>query len=633
MNIRKLNNYKFLQKLVLIFRKNKNDCFAIIVLILLLSLFLLPSFLLKDVTGDFITQEVPWHHFTFTNIKDGIIPFWTPYALSGVPYLFKPELAFFHPLTLLTLLLNFIFNSKETIGMTGQIMEMVSILNFCIGAVGIYLLARKALSLSSIAAIFTAVAYILNPFTLFQMHSTTVLDGVALLPWLILFLLRYLNKPSLISFLLIVIGNYLLFLGYSYHYVYFLSMEVGLVAIYNLRRLPLFLLSVIISFLLSSFYLFSYLDIYAQSARNASNHELFFHSFASLTPYKILEIINPISYSTNVLQSKNALLFGGPTLTFGTFAFIFLLYGFFSLRKNRLHIWLVAVFFIGLLYSFGGNLQSHEFFGTLMPLVYKFRFHARAFICVIFAAALLIGLGVQAIKEQTRIKFIELFLWAVFLLLVVGLILGQLFFFERIQANIEVFKGTSISLLFLFISLIITALVIKYGKNSFLIIGLIVMLLEYNLFFHNASDFFTKNISYDQFYKLNSLIPETSRNENLFRIYFEDNQFAYNTSVFTIYNMNGYENNPYQAQGERATRYGLFHFYQLANLKYVVTTNPDWEKGNPNVTKVKTINPLTLPKETFFHSPDKLHYVYKINNFLPRFMCQRKWNHVVESLV
>nr|MBI5455853.1 YfhO family protein [Candidatus Levybacteria bacterium] len=617
----KIFKKQLLKKIFPFLQKNKDDFIFSGIITIIVLLFLIPSFIRKDLTGDFIGQDLPWYHFTFINLKHGIIPFWSPYSYSGIPHLLKPELAIAHPLTILTMLIDLIFNRREIIGITGQIMELACVIGLCISAIGTYLFSRKILFLSSIPALFASLAYSLNLFTITQMHSVNVFYGAVLLPWLIFSVVRFIKKPSYASFLFVVLCNYLLLIGYSYHYVYFFIMQLGLVVFYGIKRILLFIFAFLTSLSLSSFFLLPYLDLYSKSPRNIANYDLSFHSISSLTPFKLLEIINPISLSTNINSLKIPTIFDGPTLTWGTFAFVFLIFGLFSLKKDPIYKWLVAVLFISLFYSFGGNLYSHNFFGSIVPLILKFRFHARALICTIFAGALLIGIGAQTIQNQIRIKYVELFFWIFSLLLLFSLIVGQVFFINRFTLNnIEILKGVSITLLFLMSSLAIIALTIKYGKKSFLVIGLILMLLEQNLFFQNYKYFFTNNITYNQFYKINPLIPEIPSKNNLFRMYFEDNQFAYNTSVFNIYNLTGYENSPPRSFGERQSLYGPFRFYQISNVKYVVTTTDNLQIGNPEIVKIKTILPASYPNETFFAiDPSRTQYIYEIKNYLPRF--------------
>jgi hypothetical protein len=130
----------------------KNDLPIVFILVMIICLFLVPPFRANDFGGDFIQQTVPWYHFLYTSLRHGVIPFWSPYSLLGLPFLFMPSLAFFHPLTQLILISEFIFNRHMSIEATGKIIQYVIIIAFSIGAVGMYTFCRKILNVSRFAA-------------------------------------------------------------------------------------------------------------------------------------------------------------------------------------------------------------------------------------------------------------------------------------------------------------------------------------------------------------------------------------------------------------------------------------------------------------------------------------------------
>src|SRR4029078_89525 len=99
----------------------------------------------------------------------------------------------------------------------------------------------------------------------------------------------------------------------------------------------------------------------------------------------------------------------------------------------------------------------------------------------------------------------------------IALIVGLLFFWSRITLTPEIYKGTAIMFLFLFVSLLLMTLSIKYGKKSFLILGSIIMLIEYHYYFINIKGFFAENnMTYEKFYQQNPTIPERPSSHNLF---------------------------------------------------------------------------------------------------------------------
>lgn len=615
-----------LKNLFNFFSKNKGELLFILSLILIVGLFIMPTFIRRDLGWDYIQQTVPWYQFLFLNLKQGIVPFWSPYSYLGAQFLFSPSLAVFHPLTILMMIADLLINHKSSVEATGSIIEFTIVLGIIIGSIGMYLFSRKVINVSRIASLFTALVFALNPLTLRDVHSMMVVYGVNLIPWMFLALYLFLVKPKFTTYLVVTITNFLIFAGgYPYYFVYFILAEVFLVLFYGVRKTFLFLIALLNSILLAGFFLLPYYLIYRNSSRGVATTNFIFHSFGSYFPARILNIPNPIDLSSNVNPNLIQSIFGGPDLSWGVFAFVFLIYGFFFLKNKPIYLWTIIIFFTTLFYSFGANLSSHIFFGTLLPIIYQFRSHDRILSLTIFSGAILIGIGVDAVLKRQRAKYVDIAFWTICLALFIGLTLGQVFFIDAIKNNIEIFRATIITLLFLFSSLIIKTLTTKYGLKIFLLLGIVIMLIEYNYYFQNFTGYFTDNFTYAQYYHSNALIPEPVSNNNLYRIYFSDDQFASNTSTLGLFNIYGYENTPNISTAELQEKYGLFRYFKLINLKYIVTTDGNISKEDPDLMKVKTIDPSNYPSEVFLSQvPGVKHYIYQLKNYLPRFFVPQK---------
>ncbi|PJA91239.1 MAG: hypothetical protein CO135_02285 [Candidatus Levybacteria bacterium CG_4_9_14_3_um_filter_35_16] len=605
----------------------KNDLPIVFILVLIVCLFLLPPFIEKDFGGDFIEQTVPWYHFLYTNLRHGIIPFWSPYSLLGLPFLFSPSIAVFHPFTLLVIVLNFIFNfHNPSIEITGKIIQYVIAISFCFGATGMYVFCKKILNVSRFTALFAGIAFSLNPFLIHDVHVVFVDWGINSLPWIFLLLVLFLSKPSFKTHLGITLLNLsLLATGYPYYYIYFILAEIFLAFFYGRKKIALFFLSLLNSLLLAGFFLLPYLMVFLQYGRSENVYDFTWHSFASQFPTGILLILNPLTYSSNIAKYADfSAVFSGAVLTWGTFAFVFLIYGLFFLKNKPIYFWTVITFFITLFYSFGSNLASHSFFGTLLPIIYKFRSHARIFSLTVFAGVILIALGIDAVNKRLKVKYVDIAFWFICISVFIGLILGPVFFWSKIASTAEFYKGTSIMFLFLFCSLIIISMTVRYGKKIFLVLGLVIMLLEYHYYLPSQKVYFTDNVTYDKFYRFNPTIPELPSSNNLFRIYFEG-PFYYNSSVIGIYGLQGFENNPPNAYGELINRYFWTpRLWQITNVKYIVTPTADFGANNSELVKIKTINPSEYPNQFSSKDYNTPYYVYKIKDYLPRFYVPQK---------
>lgn len=630
-------NYKTIIKQFNNFSKKipyRNDLPIIFLLVLIVYLFLIPPFRVNDFGGDFIEQTVPWYHFLYANLRHGIIPFWSPYSLLGLPFLFTPSLAFFHPLTQLILVLEFIFNRHLSVEITGKLIQYVIAVSFCIGGIGMYLFCRKILSVSRFTALFAGVAFSLNPVLIHDVHSVFVDWGVNSVPWIFLFLVLFLSKPSLKTYFAVVILNLLIFTtGYPYYYVYFILAQILLAMFYGPKKIALFFLSLANSLLLASFFLLPYLMIFLRSGRSENVYDFTWHSFASQFPTGILLILNPLTYNSKIVNYSNLnQVFSGAILTWGTFAFIFLIYGLFFLKNKPIYIWTVITFFITLFYSFGSNLATHSFFGTLLPIIYKFRSHNRIFSLTVFAGVILIALGIEAISKRLKVKYVDMTFWFICVSLFIGLTLGPVFFWNKIASTAEFYKGASIMFLFLFTSLILIMLTRKYGKKTFLILGLIIVLIEYHYYLPSQTVYFADNTTYDKFYQFNATIPELPSSKNLFRIYFE-NHFYYNSSLINEYGLQGFENNPPNAYGELINQYFWTpHFWQIANVKYIVTPQANFEVNKPELLKIKTINPSEYPDQFSSSDFSTPYYIYRVKDYLPRFYIPEKVEPCLDSL-
>lgn len=120
------------------------------------------------------------------HVREGQLPFWTPYVYCGFPFLADPQVGAWYPL-------NWPFFLA---GITPQAIELEIALHALIAAAGAYLLGVFLLR-SAPAALGVALLYALSGF--FTGHSSHVgmFQGAAWLPWLLLAFLRSLEGDRL----------------------------------------------------------------------------------------------------------------------------------------------------------------------------------------------------------------------------------------------------------------------------------------------------------------------------------------------------------------------------------------------------------------------------------------------------
>jgi hypothetical protein len=174
---------------------------------------------------------------------------------------------------------------------------------------------------------------------------------------------------------------------------------------------------------------------------------------------------------------------------------------------------------------------------------------------------------------------------------------------------------------------VIVTLTLKYGKKTFLILGLVILLIEYHYYYVNIKGYFVDNgMTYGKYYQFNPTIPELPSSSNLFRIYF-DTRFANNASVINEYGLQGYESNVPNVYGDLINVYGFSpHFWQIANVKYVITTQNNFEINRPELLKIKTINPSEYPDQFLPSEYTTPYYIYEVRGYLPRYYIPQNVN-------
>jgi len=599
-----------------------------LLLTLTLTVFFIPVLIKRDLAGDFIAYFLPHLHYIQMSIQKGIIPLWYPYSFNGLPEIFKSELAFFHPITIFIILCNLLINKNNNIAITGNIIEVSWLIYLIIGSHGFYQLARKKFKFDSITSLIVAIVYILNPFTL-QALNTIVFFGIVILPYIILYLIEFIEKPTKKNFTILIFCNFILFAGgYPYFYVYLGLAQLLLAFFYSYKKFIYVLISLVISVLLSSFFLLPGIYIYSQSNRADISYEE--NAMASIMPAKILNIFHPMPYNDVYSNIEKNGVFTTNFLSWGTFVLIFLFIGFKVLKKSRLSLWLLSVFFIFMFYSFGPYFYSHKFLGYFIPVLSSFRSHFWGLLLTMFSGCVIIGFGIESLKSKIDIKDIKNLFWLLTTISFFALLIIALFLPDYTAEYFVQIQSLSRFIILLFSSLVLLNFYKSSLDKRILYLILLIIVFEYFYYFNKLDYHFLKT-SYGRYFEHNSLIPDDKN--DLYRVSFENNQFAYNTSHLGVYSFLGYETVPYKSWYQLNNKYGTLDSMSISNVKYHVTTDEKL-KLNENYTFIKDTGPVEKPNETFISSTPGVpywtpqstntHYIYKINEYLPRYFSPEK---------
>lgn len=197
--------------------------------------------------------------------------------------------------------------------------------------------------------------------------------------------------------------------------------------------------------------------------------------------------------------------------------------------------------------------------------------------------------------------------------------------------NSEYTVGMMRTAFLLFCSLIVLYLV-RQNRILFVLVALTVVIVEYSHYYSRLNWHFAPDYNYQQYFSQNSLLPELSTTEELFRFNNDGNQFTYNNAYIRQFLYSGYESMATDRWFKSQEKMGIFKHMQYANVKYVTTTQPNWQEGNPEVEKLSLVRSRTTKDEVilgvaadgFSSQTPTDYYVYRLNNYLPRFFVPRQ---------
>jgi len=594
---------------------------------IIIFIFSYKNILSRDFGGDFIAYFLPHYRFILNEIKSNGIPFWYPYAYNGLPELFKSELAIFHPVTLLVFIADLLVNKGNSLNITGNLFEVAWFSFLVFGAVGAYEFIYRIFNTGKFSALFGAICFALNPLMLPTMN-TNVFLGIAALPWAMLFTANYVDNPNKRNLIFVILGNYLIFsAGYPYFYVYFLCLQLAYLIFNNYKRLISYIVLITLTVMASAFFLFPNIHIYSQSVRDNSRSEQDLQLFTSNIPTRIVNILNPMPYGKSFSEIDPSSVFTSNGVSWGTFPLIFLVIGIFTIGNNKKNYWLISAFLIAFIYSFGGYFFTAQFFSSFIPIIDKFRSHSISLVISMFTGAVFISIGVESTIKGIRVHGIEKVFTAIFLAFYLSLSFIPVFCPKCTDGNLPQILSLARTSFLLFTSLVLYYLSSKFRTNKFLLIGIVILLVEYHFYFLNLNGHFL-DTKYSNFYRSNNLIPNSSLDTNLYRVYFDNNQFSYNTGLNMTHSYAGYETVPYKGWYGLQERYGFNKSLRLSNVKYMITTNPNWSAQNQDASIIKSITPAENYGETYISTVPGLpylsskstntHYVYEISKYQNR---------------
>ncbi|HUD09746.1 MAG TPA: YfhO family protein [Patescibacteria group bacterium] len=217
--------------------------------------------------SDVITEIYPWRYFSINQLKQGNVPSWNPYNFSGNPQMADFQTAVFYPLNFLYFLLPFNFS-----------WTLIIMFQPLLAAIFMYLFLKKGIGLKDFPAVIGGIAFGFSSYMTVWIEYGNIGSTLLWLP-LALLLTKYLaqkinvkNIVALVTtFSLAILAGYIqgVFYVYALCFFYYLYLIFAQKNLKQYRNHLLFLLSLALPFLLTSFQILPTLQLFSQSTRGA----------------------------------------------------------------------------------------------------------------------------------------------------------------------------------------------------------------------------------------------------------------------------------------------------------------------------------------------------------------------------
>jgi hypothetical protein len=442
---------------------------------------------------DVIAEIYPWRYFSVNQLKQGNIPFWNPYNFSGNPQMADFQTAIFYPLNFLYFLLP--FNISWT---------LLIMLQPLLAAFFMYLFLKKGVGLKDFPSVIGGISFGFSSYMTVWMEYGNIGSTFLWLP-LALLLTKYLSqKINLKSFLALVATLSISILaGYiqGIFYIYVLCFLYYLYLVFIQKNLKgyknhiLFLISLGLPLLLTSFQILPTLQLFAGSTRSA---------------YSLIQIgkdLAPLQYWITIVFPD---FFGNPATrnywidgTYiervmypGVVILLFAIYAIFNKVKFVEKKFFLIVAPITLLIA--TNLPLVKYFYLIPIPVISTTVPTRELSIFIFSLIVLGAIGLDFFLNEKNFKKKFIFIFLGFLVLVWGSVLCLVKLDPASSANLKISEH---NLIIPSVIILLTLLAIFLKKVNFkisLILLTILVIFDLFYFFNKITPFSPGVLTYPQ---------------------------------------------------------------------------------------------------------------------------------------
>jgi len=448
---------------------------------------------------DVVRQLFPWKHLAIESYREGQIPLWNPYNLSGNPLMANFQSGVFYPL-------NVVFLPNFLTGWALFVLSIPILASFFT-----YIFLRE-LNVGRKASIFGAISFAFSSYMTVWMEYGNVGHTFLWLPLALFFTERLSKNFSIKTAIFLIASLTASFLaGYIQGYFYivltlmfYFFIKSKYLKTFRLKKFLLFLLFLLYPILLSAFQFVPTLELFTLSSRN------------NYTLSQIDKLLNPVWYTITTIvpnffghpASRNHWFYGTyieRVSYFGFIPFVFAIYALFNIKKRK-ELLIFGGLFLGSLFL-ATNLFITKFI-YLFPLpIISTTVPTRILSLFVFGGSILasFGLDLYLQKNNHKLSGILKIIAAIFVLMWGGVI-GILEFSKNPQwlSNIAVTKNNIILPTLFLISLasliFINFLLNKRYKkaiSNIVILGIFILtLFDLFYFFHKITPFSPKEYIY-----------------------------------------------------------------------------------------------------------------------------------------
>jgi uncharacterized membrane protein YfhO len=442
---------------------------------------------------DVIAEIYPWRNFSINQLKQGSIPFWNPYNFSGNPQIANFQTAVFYPLNFFYFLLP--FNLAWTLIIMSQPL---------LAALFMYWFLKKGIGIKNFPAVIGGIAFGFSSHMVVWIEYGNIGSTFLWLP-LILLLTKYLAQKIQLKIMLVlvlsltiaILAGYIqgVFYIYALCFFYYLYLVLMQKKFKQFRSHILFLVSLGIPLLLSSFQILPTLQLFAESTRSA------------YTLAQIGKNLAPIQYLITIAIPD---FFGNPATrnywidgTYiervmypGVVMLLFAAYAILSRVKFVEKKFFLIVAAVSLLIA--TNFPLVKYFYLIPIPVISTTVPTRELCIFIFSMIVLGAIGLEHFLTEKSFQKKFIFIFLAFLISVWGAVISLIKFYPALSVNLKITEHNLIIPSLLIIATIVAILFKKINLKISLILLTILVVFDLFYFFNKITPFSPSVLAYPQ---------------------------------------------------------------------------------------------------------------------------------------